>query len=406
MVIETSDNLLKALHESRLFDADEFHTFASDLEPFGTDLPGIIQYILKNERLTIYQLRKILQGKGSELVIGSYKILDRLGEGGMGRVFRARQVRVGREVALKVIRPSLLANPIVRGRYEREVEAASSLRHPNIVAVEDAGSVDGKYYLAMEFVDGIDLAILTRDHRPLEIPEACEYARQTAMGLLHAHEAGFVHRDIKPSNIVVAGERHVPQATEPAVVKILDMGLIRAIGLEEIAVSQKDSIRARNDSSALTRDGAVVGTPDYMAPEQAKDSRAVDHRADLYSLGCTLYFLLTGQPPFPEGTSGEKVLRHQFDHPAPLQALRPDVPTSVAAIVARLMAKNPADRFPDAAIVAENLAPLSIYPSGSQPVPLMQRRGRRVAGAETPVASDRSTFPSARTPYSDGVSGT
>jgi serine/threonine-protein kinase len=245
----------------------------------------------------------------------------------------------------------------------------------------------------MEFVDGIDLAVLTRDHRPLEIPEACEYARQTALGLQHAHDAGFVHRDIKPSNVIVAGERHVPQATEPAVVKILDMGLVRAIGLDEVSNDSGEFFSLGSADPGLTRDGTLVGTPDYMAPEQAADSRTVDHRADLYSLGCTLYFLLTGQPPFADGTPTEKVLKHRYDHPAPLQALRPDVPTSVATIVARLMAKVPDDRFATAAAVAEMLAPLCAYPCGTQPVPIRVRRVRRVGGSETPFAADRSTMP-------------
>ena len=212
----------------------------------------------------------------------------------MGKVYRARRIdAMDFAVALKIVRPILLANPVIRKRYEREVETALTLKHPNIVEVFDAGEVDGRYYLAMEFVDGIDLSRLVKEHRPLELAEACEYIRQAALGLHHAHEAGFVHRDIKPSNIIVAGERHVSAATEPAVVKILDMGLIRSIGFDE----------RRPGGERPDANGTVVGTPDYMAPEQAKNSSTVDHRADLYSLGCTLYFLLAGQPPFPDGNA-------------------------------------------------------------------------------------------------------
>ena len=168
---------------------------------------------------------------------------------------------------------------------------------------------------------------------------------QAALGLHHAHQAGFVHRDIKPSNIVVAGERHIAGATEPAVAKILDMGLIRSVGLEE----------GGPDGLDLTRSGTVVGTPDYMAPEQSKNSSTVDHRADLYSLGCTLYYLLAGRPPFPDGNPLEKIIKHQLETPLPLQALRPDVPTPVAEVVARLMAKSPDQRYPTALAAAEAL---------------------------------------------------
>ncbi len=373
MQIQTADALIQALRTSGLFTPEQLLAVVHELTPLGNDLPALVKHLVNHDRLTVYQLRKVIHGKAAELFLGPYVITDKLGEGGMGRVYRARQVRVGREVALKVVRPNLLSNPIIRKRYEREVEAASSLRHPNIVGVEDAGEIDGKVYLALEFVDGIDLARLVREHRSLEVVEACEYARQAAMGLQHAHEAGFVHRDIKPSNIVVAGERHVPQATEPAVVKILDMGLIRAVGFDE----------GGDVGTDLTRAGTVVGTPDFMAPEQAKNSRTVDHRADLYSLGCTLYYLLLGQPPFATGTPIEKLLKHQLDAPPPLQALRPEIPSEVATVVVRLMAKKPEDRYQTASEVAAVLSPLAIYPSGSQPVPIRVRRGTGAAVVES-----------------------
>ena len=401
MVIATAHELLRTLRTSGLVSHDHFFALEAEVRPLKDDLPGVIEHILQSERLTVYQLRKVVNGKAADLVVGPYVILDRLGEGGMGRVYRARHTRDGREVALKVVRSALLVNPVVRGRYEREAGAAGLLRHPNIVAVEDSGCDEGRYYLAMEFVDGIDLAVLTRDHRPLEVPEACEYIRQAALGLQHAHDAGFVHRDIKPSNVVVSGERHVPQATDRAVVKILDMGLVRIVGLDDVSADSGEFLAPAPADPSLTRDGALVGTPDYMAPEQARDSRSVDHRADLYSLGCTLYYLLAARPPFADGTPTEKVLRHRGDQPPPLQALRPDVPTPVAAIVARLMAKAPADRFPTAAAVAEALAPLAVYPCGSQPVTIRVRPRRPSTGAETPYAADRSTMPLAAPPAAE-----
>jgi serine/threonine-protein kinase len=359
MPIETANELHESLRASRLFTPEQLAAVLGELAPLGDNLPAALKHLVRTNRLSFYQLRKVVHRRAAELFVGPYVITDKIGEGGMGRVYRARHARMGREVALKVARPNLLTNPVILARYLREVEAAGTLRHPNIVRVEDAGESGGRHYLAMEFVDGLDLGRLVQAHRPLEVEEACEYARQVALGLQHAHECGFVHRDIKPSNIVVAGERHVPQATEPALVKILDLGLIRPVGFEE-GLGGCD----------LTRAGSVVGTPDYMAPEQAKDSHAVDHRADLYSLGCTLYFLLTSQPPFPDGTPLEKLLRHQVEAPPPVQALRPEIPSPVAAVVARLMAKNPDDRYPTAVWAAAALAPLAVYPHGAKPVPI------------------------------------
>ncbi len=357
MPIETAESLIHALQNSRLLSAERFAAVERELTPFGLNLQAAGKHIVNSGWLTLYQLRKVVHGKGSELLLGHYCITDKLGEGGMGRVYRATDSRTGKEIALKVIRPSLISNPIALGRYKREVASAVNLRHPNIVRVEDAGESSGKYFIALEFVDGPDLARLVRDYKQLQIPEACEYARQAAIGLQHAHSVGFVHRDIKPSNIVVGGSRHVPNAKGQAIVKLLDMGLVRTVGFEE------------DGSDGLTRIGTVVGTPDYMAPEQARNSSGVTHLADLYSLGCTMYFLLTGRAPFPEGSSIEKLIKHQIEFPTPIQALRPGVPPAVIAVVDRLTAKKPEDRFPSAAAVVAALSPLAVYSRGALSIP-------------------------------------
>jgi eukaryotic-like serine/threonine-protein kinase len=349
MPIETADSLIDALRSCGLFPPEQLEGMLRELAALGDDPPTLMRHLLQREWMSLYQLRKVVHGKVDELHLGPYLLTDKIGEGGMGKVYRGRRIADGTSVAIKIVRPILLANPIIRQRYQREVETALTLKHPNVVAVFDAGEADGRSYIAMEFVDGIDLSHLIKEVRALEVAEACEYGRQAALGLHYAHQAGFVHRDIKPSNIVVAGERHIIGATEPAVVKILDMGLIRSVGFDSEGPDRND----------LTRSGTVVGTPDYMAPEQAKNSSTVDHRADLYSLGCTLYFLLAGRPPFPDGNPIEKIIKHQLDAPMPLQALRPEVPTSVAEVVARLMAKSPADRFPTALAASEALAPLA-----------------------------------------------
>jgi eukaryotic-like serine/threonine-protein kinase len=297
--------------------------------------------------LTGYQARKLRLNRFSDVVIGQYLVLDKVGEGGMGKVYKAVQLRTGRTVALKVVRGQLLSNPVIMRRYQREAAAAASLSHPNIVGLYDADEADGKHFMAMEFVDGSDLSRLVKTFGPLEFAEGCEYIRQAALGLQHAHDAGLVHRDIKPSNLLVCGERAIPGTGGVAVVKVLDMGLVRNI-LED-----------GNENSEVTRDGTVVGTPDYMAPEQAKNSSSVGPAADLYSLGCTLYFLFTGRPPFPTGTPIEKLLQHQIDKPTDPRKFRPDMPQGLHDLILKLLAKLPQDRLASAGLLAEKLIPFA-----------------------------------------------
>jgi eukaryotic-like serine/threonine-protein kinase len=376
MHLESADALINALRGSGLFTPEQLEVLLRELAPLGDDAVQIVKHLLRTKRLTQYQLKKVINGKATELIVGPYIVTDRLGSGGMSRVYRARERATGRPCALKVLRPALVANPIVRGRSAREVQAAGTLDHPNIVRVFDAGVADGKVYMAMEFVDGIDLARLIHIYESVEIPEACEYIRQVALGLQHAHERGFVHRDIKPSNVVVAGERHLPQATEPAVVKILDLGLARAIDPADMVAPD------------LTRDHTVVGTPDYMAPEQAKNSKHVDTRADLYSLGCTFYFLLTARVPFPVAGAIEKIMAHQDETPPPVQSIRPEVPDAVAELITRLMAKRPEDRVQTAAEVAAALAPHARYPAGAPPVPVVPANAYAAGGSTSDVGDE------------------
>jgi serine/threonine protein kinase len=250
------------------------------------------------------------------------------------------------------------------------VRAAAALSHPNIVHAYDADEIGGTHLLVMECVEGaIDLNRLVKRDGPLPVSQACEYMRQTALGLQHACERGLVHRDIKPHNLLLVGHPSslTPTATvEDSVtlagersgvtVKILDMGLAR---LDDTG-SQDDK------NSTMTQEGAVMGTLDYIAPEQAADSHTVDIRADLYSLGCTFYFLLTGHVPFPGGTGVEKLLRHRRELPVPITQHRPDVPPRVAAVVARLMAKRPEDRYQTPAELAQALAHPTLLTPGAR----------------------------------------
>jgi serine/threonine protein kinase len=275
-----------------------------------------------------------------------YEVLGRLGEGGMGQVFKARHRRLNRVVAVKVIRPEQLGNPNSLRRFHREARAAARLSHPNIVEIFDAAEAGGTFLLAMEYVDGKDLAELVQTRGPLPVGIACEYIRQAGLGLQHAHERGLVHRDIKPANLLLSADG--------SQVKLLDMGLAR--------LQQVDD----NDPSLgeLTQSGAVMGTPAYLAPEQARDSRRVDIRADIYSLGCTLYHLLTGQAPFRGMSLAEVVLRHQLEEPLPIEQVRPGVPPEVQDILNKMLAKHPEERYQTPAELAKSLAPWAALEPG------------------------------------------
>jgi serine/threonine protein kinase len=304
-----------------------------------------------------------------------YEILEKLGEGGMGVVFRARQTRLDRMVAIKVIRADRLGNAAAVQRFRREAQAAARLLHPNVVVIYDANQEGDLHFLSMEYIEGIDLRRFVEQHGPLSWTFACEAIRQAACGLQHASERGLIHRDVKPANLMVTnlGTDLTPytlagRATAGEVgniacgltVKLLDMGLARVVGGGEGGLSL----------STLTHDGSVLGTPDFIAPEQAIDPHSSDIRADLYSLGCTLYYLLTGKPPFPGGTVLEKLDKHRWAEPVPLSSQRDDLPAALIACANRLMAKAPRDRLQTPAELAMILGDLNrVTPSvlGSSP---------------------------------------
>lgn len=342
----------------------------------------LVQELVKRGWLTVFQGTQLLQGKGEELALGQYVLLEKVGEGGMGQVYKARQCNLDRMVALKVIRKECLDNPKVIARFQREIRAAGHLSHPNIVRAYDADQAGATYFIAMEFLDGIDLAKKVKDEGPLPVDEACEFIRQAAVGLQHAHERGLVHRDIKPANLFVvnaaaagkdkkrqssavlrrpsAGQLALPRVAadappvSPYLVKILDLGLARW-----------DDPTTGRASTHLTQMGHVMGTSEFISPEQARNSHTCDIRADLYSLGCTFYFLLAGRAPFIGGSLAEKLIQHQVDEATPVGTLRQAmlvnfrvrkgtpkaprqqlaVPEHVAAIVKKLMAKRPEDRY-------------------------------------------------------------
>lgn len=286
---------------------------------------------------------------GEVPILGQYRVLERLGSGGMGQVYKAEHVVMRRTVALKVIAEHLVHDAATVNHFHREVQLAAQLAHPNIVTAHDAAEADGLHFLVMEYVEGTDLGRLVEALGPLPVPIVVECLRQIAHGLQHAHERGLVHCDIKPSNLLLSARRGLANSLsegEPFVVKILDFGLARLAGTAPESATLP---------SLPAPASGLAGTPDFMAPEQARECPTADVRGDLYSLGCTAYFLLAGRVPFPGGAWSEKLLRHQFDDPEPLTSLRPDVPPEIDAVVCRLMAKDPEQRYPMPAALAEIL---------------------------------------------------
>jgi hypothetical protein len=275
--------------------------------------------------------------------LGRYQPVARLGAGGMGEVWLARDTRLDRAVAVKLLPAHAVNDPDAVGRFRREAKALAKLSHPGIVQAHDSEEDAGRHFLVMEYVEGQSLAALLKEKGRVAPPHAADYLHQAALALQHAHERGLVHRDLKPSNLLVTPDGRV---------KVLDLGLARFL---------QDQIA----DPARTREGTGMGTPDYAAPEQFKDARTADARSDVYSLGCTLYRLLTGRVPFPGSSLSEKCEAHATKEPPPVEELCPEVPGGLALAVQKMMAKRPADRFQSAAEVAEALAPFVAGSSAS-----------------------------------------
>ncbi len=283
-----------------------------------------------------------------------YEVLELLGQGGMGAVYKARHKKMDRLVALKVISARVLDNPKAVERFQREVKAAAKLEHPNIVRAYDADEAGGTHFLVMEFVEGTDLAKYVEKQGPLPVGRACQFIRQAALGLEHAHQHGMVHRDIKPHNLMLA----TPAASAPGVftVKVMDFGLARLA-------------RERASEAGLTGENALMGTADYIAPEQAEDARTADIRADIYSLGCSLFHLLAGRPPLEGGNLTQKLAAH-LTGKLPLEEVPASVPAELRAVLAKMVAKEPARRYQTPGEVAAALVPFLKKATGVKPPPL------------------------------------
>jgi eukaryotic-like serine/threonine-protein kinase len=408
MVPSKSYELAEALRRADLLTPSQILKLASELLPSLSEDPQELAFALVQRGwLTSYQAEQVLLGNAQQLVLGGYRLLAPLGSGGMGLVYKAWQKKLNRTVALKVIRPELMnQNRAAAERFRREALAVAQLSHPNIVSIYDADEVGDTHFIVLEFVDGPDLERLVQEGGPLPVALACEYVRQAALGLQHAYEAGLVHRDIKPSNLLISRPESARRGGDGAgwnewgtsfsrgLVKILDMGLARMESMLE-------------SKASLTREGAMMGTPDYVAPEQAVDASSVDIRADLYSLGGTFYYLLTGQLPFPGGTVIEKLLKHQQSEPVPIEETRSDVPEEIRLVVRRLMAKSPLQRFQTPIELVLALEQI-LRPQEAVKVPNMVPAGAPALSAfpvEPPTANRSSSTPSSISSHRTAGSG-
>jgi serine/threonine protein kinase len=321
----TVDEFLKTIRRSGVLDLEQLKAAVAhaptDWREWGAAV--LAEYLIKTGKLSRFQSRKLLQGTHRGLVLGPYQILSPLGKGAMGTVYMARDGRSGQLVALKILSSRRAREEErARTRFQREMELSKRLMHPHVAVTYEAGTLQDVHFIAMEFIPGKSMSRVVATQGPLPVARAARLLAEVALGLQHAHEQGIIHRDLKPSNIMVTPNDHA---------KVLDVGLAFVQG-------------EKADATVIGGLGYIVGTMDYISPEQSIDATKVDPRSDIYSLGCTLYFAVSGQPPFPGGTGIEKRQRHRTEEPTPLRQLRPGLPAAFVELVQKLMAKDPLQR--------------------------------------------------------------
>lgn len=354
MAFESTASFVDTLRQNRILEPAQLDEVARDLQERFPDSRSLAKELMQRGMLTPFQVNQLLSDRVQDLVLGPYVLLERIGEGGVGQVIKARHQYMQRIVAIKVIRKDLLTDAEIVGRFYREIQAASQLMHPNVILAFDAGPAGQTHFFAMEYVAGTDLDKLVKQQGPLPASQACDYIRQAALGLQHAHERGLVHRDIKPSNLLVAQSQTTPSeamanAYRWGLVKLLDLGLAR---LQESVTGEL--------VNPLTQAGSGMrGTVDYMAPEQAIDFHMADIRSDIYSLGCAFFFLLTGKAPFPDCTLAQKLMKHQRTEPPLVTSVRSDLSKKLDPIIRKMLAKKPEDRYQTPAEVATTIQNLS-----------------------------------------------
>ncbi|MDA0589802.1 MAG: serine/threonine-protein kinase [Planctomycetota bacterium] len=383
MIPASVESFVALLEQSHLLDEKAMAEVRRLLPPLaGQTAPGpFASEMVGRGEVTKWQAEKLLAGHQA-FFLGRYKLMKPLGQGGMGTVFLAEQQGFGRLVALKILDRKFSSDPASVARFEREIQAIAALQHPNIVGAYDAGCVGNCHFLVMEFVDGEDLGEILKRQPVIPVSIAADYVRQATLGLQYVHEKGTVHRDIKPSNLFVS-----VKAGQPAVVKILDLGLARFSS-------------AAGEGGELTHTGQIMGTPDYISPEQALDSKSADIRADIFSLGCTLYRALTGQLPFAGNNVMEKLLARSQTKATPVSALRPEIDAGLSALVEKMLARNPDDRPQTPGEIAEALIPFLrsedaatelVSPGESTSVAFRSAKGRSFAERKTTMTPENSS---------------
>src|SRR5438128_7166616 len=310
---------------------DEFKASHGGQLPADADL--LARFMIEKKLLTSWQVEKLMERKYRAFFLGKYRMLRLIGSGGMSTVYLAEHKLMHRQRAIKVLPKKRVNDSSYLARFHLEAQATAQLDHPNIVRCYDVDNEGDTHYIVMEFIEGKDLNTIVKQEGPLPLELACNYIAQSAEGLAHAHEKGLIHRDVKPANLLV---------DKKGIVKILDLGL---------------ALFSDNAQASLTveHNENVLGTADYLAPEQAVNSHKVDHKVDIYGLGCALYFLLTGRPPFPEGTLAQRIAKHQSQMPDDIRKLRPDCPRDLADVCMKMMQKRPEKRYANMREVADAL---------------------------------------------------
>lgn len=337
------ENIFGLLIRSRLVNTEEakslYQRWLGEAKGAAADVELFQNWLVSKRYLTAYQAEVLVQGMADHFFLDQYKILDRIGEGCMAGVFKAVH-NLGQIVAIKVLPPSKAKNPPLMGRFQREARLALKLKHPNVVRAFQVGECNGVHYLVMECLEGETLREVLQRRGQLPPAEGVRLIYQALLGLQHFHEKSMVHRDLKPDNLMLipgSGPVHL-ETTAGVTVKILDVGLARAIA--------DDRAPENHQTEHLTSEGVMLGTPDYMAPEQARDAHSADIRSDIYSMGCVLYHTLTGQPPFPDKNIINQMIRHQKEPARPLKEFNPEIPDGLQQIINWMMAKDPAQRYP------------------------------------------------------------
>jgi serine/threonine protein kinase len=359
------DDLVKLIRKSGILQEAQMDSWLEKLRLTGalpSDVKKLAGAMVKDGLLTYFQAEQFLLGKSRGFEIGKYRLLERIGFGGMGQVFLCEHLYMRRRVAIKVLPPAKAEEPAALGRFYREARAAAALDHGNIVRTHDIDQDGNLHFLVMEYVDGSSLLDIVKKMGPMDVKRATNYIWQSIQGLDHAFRVGVIHRDVKPGNILV--DRF-------GSAKILDMGLAR------FYYSDDDMLTLKYDEKS------VLGTADYVAPEQTVNSHDVDVRADIYSLGATFYFLLAGHPPYPDGTIAQKLIAHQTREPTPIRQIRPEVPEGVALVLRKMLARSVEDRFQTPEDVYQALLPFvdqQIAPPPDEEMPQLSLAARDHSG--------------------------